>query len=189
MLADLALVDAWWIRIVQAYTEHGRHYHTLQHVERMLRTAANHSDLGESRIRISLAIFFHECVSLQQRGSAGGTPILTMHHFPRFCFPQHRVRSDSQGQRGEERRRVPRVCERGAAGTTQRRRGWGHSLAIQSAALAADVDAMIRATIGHTLPEAAFADMRLFLDLDLEVLSWSEKGAKFGAQSAASCRC
>jgi len=53
---------AWFTRLVRAYCEPQRHYHTLTHIWYMLRLLVLHSDICKQTSVIHIATWFHDCV-------------------------------------------------------------------------------------------------------------------------------
>ena len=49
-------------RLVEQYSEPHRHYHNLEHISEMLRTAGKLADLASNLMEIQLAIWFHDAV-------------------------------------------------------------------------------------------------------------------------------
>lgn len=50
----------WWDIISQHYSEPWRHYHTLEHVQAMLRHMKDDEGVLENSMEVALAIYFHE---------------------------------------------------------------------------------------------------------------------------------
>eukprot|EP00904_Undaria_pinnatifida_P010106 jgi/Undpi1/6225/HiC_scaffold_20.g08709.m1 len=66
---DAAFAEEWGEKIVDGYSEEGRHYHTLEHVADMLEGAdRDFSNLGRPGL-VQLAIFFHDLVYNPKSGS------------------------------------------------------------------------------------------------------------------------
>ena len=59
----------WWRRVETGYTEPGRHYHTLIHIDAMLTLATKH-DL-QDRVAVDLATIFHDVVYDAVHGGGG----------------------------------------------------------------------------------------------------------------------
>ena len=59
----------WWRRVETGYTEPGRHYHTLIHIDAMLTLATKH-DL-QDRVAVDLATIFHDVVYDAVAGGGG----------------------------------------------------------------------------------------------------------------------
>ena len=59
----------WWRRVETHYTEPGRHYHTLVHIDAMLTLATNHE--VQDRVAVDLATIFHDIVYDAVAGGGG----------------------------------------------------------------------------------------------------------------------
>ena len=59
----------WWRRVETHYTEPGRHYHTLVHIDAMLTLATNHE--VQDRVAVDLATIFHDIIYDAVAGGGG----------------------------------------------------------------------------------------------------------------------
>ena len=59
----------WWRRVETKYTEPGRHYHTLVHIDAMLTLATKHE--VQDRVAVDLATIFHDIVYDAINGGQG----------------------------------------------------------------------------------------------------------------------
>ena len=59
----------WWRRVETHYTEPGRHYHTLVHIDAMLTLASDHA--LKDRVAVDLATIFHDIVYDAINGGGG----------------------------------------------------------------------------------------------------------------------
>ena len=57
---DEKIVDRWWTIIVDKYSESQRHYHTMNHIEDMLRLCEEHTGRLKNIKAVFYAIVFHE---------------------------------------------------------------------------------------------------------------------------------
>ena len=60
--ATAELSDAWWRRIAGAYSEPGRHYHTLLHLHEMFAALEPHRARLDDADAVELAVYFHDLV-------------------------------------------------------------------------------------------------------------------------------
>jgi predicted metal-dependent HD superfamily phosphohydrolase len=61
--AGAALLD----ELIEAYSETGRHYHNLDHIDALIELLDRHGDSVRNRDALELAIFFHDAVYLPTR--------------------------------------------------------------------------------------------------------------------------
>ena len=66
-LSDKVVVDGWFHRLVQAYGEPHRHYHTLTHIVKMLNALREFGKDLQHHEEVELAIWFHDAVYDPQR--------------------------------------------------------------------------------------------------------------------------
>ena len=59
----------WWRRVETGYSEPGRHYHTLIHIDAMLTLSTNHE--VQDRVAVDLATIFHDIVYDAINGGRG----------------------------------------------------------------------------------------------------------------------
>jgi len=59
---DKDVSKAWSTRLIRAYSEPQRHYHTIFHVNAMLRLLVLHSDKCQQPTVLHMATWFHDCV-------------------------------------------------------------------------------------------------------------------------------
>ena len=59
----------WWRRVETHYTEPGRHYHTLVHIDAMLTLATEHE--VQDRVAVDLATIFHDIIYDAVAGGGG----------------------------------------------------------------------------------------------------------------------
>ena len=57
---DDKIADRWWTIIVKKYSESQRHYHTMKHIEDMLRLCEEHKGKLKNMKAVIYAIVFHE---------------------------------------------------------------------------------------------------------------------------------
>ncbi len=57
------IADKWWNQIVHRYSEPQRHYHTLTHVQDMLKHLEEHAEKLQDANAVAFAVIFHEYVS------------------------------------------------------------------------------------------------------------------------------
>jgi predicted metal-dependent HD superfamily phosphohydrolase len=138
------LAAGWAHRLINRYTEVGRHYHTVSHVSNMLSLLADYETLIHDTTAVKLAIFFHDFI-----------------YDPKA--------KDNEIQSAE--------CFQAFA----RDAGLPEEMKIKVVDL---IEATIKHLLSHDESDAnQRADMRLFLDFDLEVLSWDEtKYAEYAGQ-------
>ncbi|WP_294216521.1 hypothetical protein [uncultured Chryseobacterium sp.] len=60
--ADYTLIDNLWSEIENLYTEKSRYYHTLEHLEHMLRELDSVKDRIQDTDLVSLSVFYHDAV-------------------------------------------------------------------------------------------------------------------------------
>jgi len=59
---DENVSKAWMTRLIRAYSEPQRHYHTIFHINSMLRLLVLHSEICQQPNVIHMATWFHDCV-------------------------------------------------------------------------------------------------------------------------------
>ncbi len=62
LLPDAALRDATYQQLAVAYSDPGRHYHNLRHVQNLLDTVDQYTALMADREVVELAVWFHDAV-------------------------------------------------------------------------------------------------------------------------------
>ncbi|WP_303310153.1 hypothetical protein [Hymenobacter sp. BT730] len=62
LLPDAALREATYRQLVRAYEAPERHYHSLEHIRRLLNTLDEHRDMVQDATVVELAIWFHDAV-------------------------------------------------------------------------------------------------------------------------------
>ena len=83
----------WWRRVETKYTEPGRHYHTLVHIDAMLTLASEHD--VQDRVAVDLATIFHDIVYDAVAGGGGKNERESARVFVEFAaemtMPQDRI--------------------------------------------------------------------------------------------------
>ena len=73
----------WWRRVETHYTEPGRHYHTLVHIDAMLTLATNHE--VQDGVAVDLATIFHDIVYDAINGGGGKNERESARQFVEFA--------------------------------------------------------------------------------------------------------
>jgi predicted metal-dependent HD superfamily phosphohydrolase len=60
--ANAELAEAYLHELITAYSGPGRHYHTLAHIEHLLRLSNEHAAVLQSKLVVDLAVFYHDIV-------------------------------------------------------------------------------------------------------------------------------
>lgn len=128
--------------LFQRYSEPHRAYHTLDHVESLLRLVSLHRSSLVRPDEVCLAVWFHDLVyeTPSSASAAGAGPGLS-----------ERVSGSNERESDDAFRAFATSCN-------------------LDAGLIDRVSAMILATIRHALPDDADSDAQFFLDFDLSIL-------------------
>ena len=59
---DQNLIESFWLEIEKKYSEKGRHYHNLQHLENMFSELDVVKDKIENFVNISFSVFYHDVI-------------------------------------------------------------------------------------------------------------------------------